>query len=169
MIHKSLALTTVILLVAFATDAQTRRPRTPVKRPVPKRPIKKAMSDPNNLSSGAVKTASGLIFLVTKHGAGPQAKAGDTVSVHYTGTLTDGTKFDSSRDRGEPIEFPLGRGRVIKGWDEGIARMRVGDRAVLVIPPVIGYGSRGAGGGAIPPDATLIFIVELVDVKSARP
>jgi peptidylprolyl isomerase len=127
------------------------------------------MSTPDaNLSSGAVRTPSGLIYLITRKGTGTQAKAGDTVSVHYTGTLTDGTKFDSSRDRGEPIEFPLGQGRVIKGWDEGIAKMRVGDQAILVIPPSIGYGSRGAG-GVIPPDATLIFIVELVDVKSGRP
>lgn len=116
------------------------------------------------LSSGAVKTESGLIFLITKQGTGQQAKAGDTVSVHYTGTLTDGTKFDSSRDRGEPIEFPLGAGRVIKGWDEGIAKMKVGDQAILVIPPTIAYGSSGAG-GVIPPDATLIFIVELVGIK----
>lgn len=89
---------------------------------------------------------------------------GDTVSVHYTGTLTDGTKFDSSRDRAEPIEFPLGQGSVIKGWDEGIAKMRVGDQAILIIPPTLGYGSRGAG-SVIPPDATLIFIVELVGAK----
>lgn len=123
------------------------------------------MSSPTNLTSGAVKTASGLIYLITKKGTGAQAKAGDTVSVHYTGTLTDGTKFDSSRDRGEPIEFALGQGRVIKGWDEGIAKMKVGDQAILVIPPSIGYGERGAGGGLIPPGATLIFIVELVGVK----
>ena len=115
-------------------------------------------------SSGAVKTASGLIYLSTRSGSGAQPKAGDIVSVHYTGTLTDGTKFDSSRDRGEPIEFPLGQGRVIKGWDEGIARMKVGEQAVLVIPPSIGYGARGAG-GVIPPDATLIFIVELVGIR----
>ena len=112
-----------------------------------------------------MKTESGLVYLITKQGTGAHAKAGDTVSVHYTGTLTDGTKFDSSRDRGEPIEFPLGAGRVIKGWDEGIAKMKVGDQAILVIPPSIGYGARGAGNGLIPPDATLIFIVELVGIK----
>jgi peptidylprolyl isomerase len=123
------------------------------------------MSSPES-STGAVKTASGLTFIITKHGTGPLAQVGDTVSVHYTGTLTDGTKFDSSRDRGEPIEFPLGQGRVIKGWDEGIAKMHVGDQAILIIPPSIGYGSRGAG-GVIPPDATLIFIVELVRTKPA--
>jgi peptidylprolyl isomerase len=145
---------------AFAADGQVRRRRPPVRRPV----VKKPMTTRASLSSGAVKTVSGLIYLTTKLGSGEQAKAGDTVSVHYTGTLTDGTKFDSSRDRGEPIEFPLGQGRVIKGWDEGIARMKVGEQAILVIPPSIGYGARGAG-GVIPPDATLIFIVELVGIK----
>jgi hypothetical protein len=88
------------------------------------------------------------------------------VLVHYTGTLANGVKFDSSRDRNDPIAFKLGAGRVIKGWDEGVAHLRVGDQAVLVIPPQIGYGSRGAGGGVIPPDATLIFIIEVVDVKA---
>ena len=98
-------------------------------------------------------------------GTGPSVEAGQIVVVHYTGWLTNGTKFDSSRDRGTPIEFPLGAGRVIKGWDEGIAKMRVGDQAILVIPSTLGYGARGAGGGLIPPDATLIFIVELVAIK----
>ena len=93
-------------------------------------------------------------------------KTGETVVVHYTGTLTNGVKFDSSRDRGEPIAFPLGTGRVIKAWDEGIAKLRIGDQAILVIPASIGYGERGAGGGEIPPGATLIFIVELVDIKT---
>jgi tetratricopeptide (TPR) repeat protein len=88
------------------------------------------------------------------------------VVVHYTGTLSNGVKFDSSRDRNDAIAFKLGAGRVIKGWDEGIAHLRVGDQAVLIIPPQLGYGSRGAGGGVIPPDATLIFIIEVVDVKA---
>ncbi len=88
--------------------------------------------------------------------------------VHYTGLLTNGTKFDSSLDKGEPIAFPLGVGRVIKGWDEAIVRLRVGDQATLVIPPQLGYGVRGAG-GVIPPDATLIFIVEVVGVKETAP
>jgi FKBP-type peptidyl-prolyl cis-trans isomerase len=146
----------------FVADAQTRRTRKPVvRKPV----VKKPMTTQASLSSGAVKTPSGLIYLITKQGSGAQARVGDTVAVHYTGTLTDGTKFDSSRDRGEPIEFPLGAGRVIKGWDEGIAQMKVGDQAILVIPASLGYGSRGAGGGLIPPDATLIFIVELVAIK----
>lgn len=88
--------------------------------------------------------------------------------VHYTGLLTNGTKFDSSQDRNEPIAFQLGTGRVIKGWDEGIVRLRVGDQATLVIPPQLGYGAKGAG-GVIPPDATLIFIVEVMGVKETAP
>ena len=156
---KIIIVTAAIIFVAGITlDANSQTRRT-TRRPVPRRTI------PKPVPPVAVKTASGLIFLTTKPGTGVQAKAGNTVSVHYMGTLTDGTKFDSSRDRGEPIEFPLGQGRVIKGWDEGIARMKVGEQAILVIPPTIGYGSRGAGGGMIPPDATLIFVVELVAVK----
>jgi tetratricopeptide (TPR) repeat protein len=88
------------------------------------------------------------------------------VLVHYTGTLSNGLKFDSSLDRNDPIAFKLGAGRVIKGWDEGVAQLRVGDQAILVIPPQLGYGPKGAGGGVIPPDATLIFIIEVVDVKA---
>jgi len=88
------------------------------------------------------------------------------VAVRYTGLLTDGTVFDSSRTRGEPITFRLGEGRVIKGWDEAVARLRVGDRATLIIPPQLGYGARGAG-GVIPPDVTLIFVVELVSAGGA--
>lgn len=96
-------------------------------------------------------------------GTGPEAKAGQTVSVHYVGTLTDGTKFDSSRDRGQPFSFGLGAGQVIRGWDVGVAGMQVGGIRKLTIPPEEGYGSRGAG-GVIPPNATLVFEVELLDV-----
>ena len=85
--------------------------------------------------------------------------------VNYTGLLGSGVKFDSSLDRGQPFNFPLGMGRVIKGWDEGIAKLRVGEQATLIIPPQLGYGERGAGGGAIPPNATLIFLVELIGIK----
>lgn len=101
--------------------------------------------------------------LTTGTGAAP--KAGDVVVAHYTGWLTDGAKFDSSVDRNEPFEFVLGRGQVIKGWDQGIAQMRVGDKVKLTIPPELGYGERGAG-GVIPPNATLIFEIELLDVKA---
>jgi FKBP-type peptidyl-prolyl cis-trans isomerase len=97
-------------------------------------------------------------------GSGATARAGDTVSVHYSGFLADGTKFDSSRDRDEPITFPLGRGAVIEGWDEGVAGMQVGGKRKLVIPPALGYGTRGAG-GVIPPNAILVFDVELTDVR----
>lgn len=107
---------------------------------------------------------SGLKIDVIKEGTGPVPQPGQKVSVHYTGTLPDGKKFDSSRDRGQPITFTLGAGQVIRGWDEGIGRMKVGTRARLTIPPALGYGSRGAG-GVIPPNATLIFDVELLDAK----
>jgi FKBP-type peptidyl-prolyl cis-trans isomerase len=111
-----------------------------------------------------MKTPSGLEYVETVAGTGAQAAAGKTVSVHYTGKLTNGKVFDSSYTRGEPIEFKLGTGRVIKGWDEGIALMKEGGKATLTIPPQLGYGERGAG-GVIPPNATLIFDVELVSVK----
>ncbi len=109
-------------------------------------------------------TASGLKYTDEKVGDGVTPKAGQTVTVHYTGTLTDGKKFDSSRDRNQPLVFTLGVGQVIKGWDEGILTMKVGGKRKLVIPPELGYGSRGAG-GVIPPNATLLFDVELIDVK----
>lgn len=111
-----------------------------------------------------VTTASGLKYTELKPGDGATAKAGDTVRVHYTGTLENGKKFDSSRDRGTPLEFQVGVGQVIKGWDEGIAGMKVGGQRSLVIPPDLGYGAAGAG-GVIPPNATLIFDVELVGIR----
>lgn len=116
------------------------------------------------LSQGFEKTDSGLRYKKTASGDGVPAEKGKTVSVHYKGMLPDGTVFDSSFKRNEPIEFPVGMGHVIQGWDEGIQLLKVGDKARLVVPPHIGYGERGAG-GVIPPNATLIFDVELVDVK----
>jgi FKBP-type peptidyl-prolyl cis-trans isomerase len=108
-----------------------------------------------------VTTSSGLQYTDIKVGAGATAQAGQTVSVHYTGWLENGKKFDSSVDRGQPFSFPLGAGRVIKGWDEGVQGMKVGGKRKLTIPSNLGYGARGAG-GVIPPNATLIFEVELL-------
>ena len=116
------------------------------------------------LAAGFDKTESGLRYKMIQKGNGKQAESGKTVSVHYEGSLENGKVFDSSYPRKKPIEFKLGQGQVIEGWDEGIALLQVGDKARFVIPSYLGYGSSGAG-GAIPPDATLVFDVELMDVK----
>jgi peptidylprolyl isomerase len=109
-------------------------------------------------------TPSGLKIEFINQGNGPKPQKGQVIEAHYTGTLENGTKFDSSRDRGTPLAFPVGVGKVIPGWDEGLMLMKVGDRAKLTIPPKLGYGAEGAG-GVIPPNATLIFDVELVGIK----
>lgn len=140
-------ITLVICLLGTNVDAKTRSRRAPAR------------------AAASVTTRSGLTYLITKKGTGRMAKPGETVILHYTGTLTNGVKFDSSRDRNQPFTFKLGAGQVIKGYDEGLSKLHIGDQAILVIPPAIGYGAKGAG-GVIPPNATLIFIVELLDIKA---
>jgi peptidylprolyl isomerase len=125
-------------------------------------PVKAAPYDVKGKDT--LTTASGLKYIVVKKGDGAKAENGKTVDVHYTGYLMDGRTFDSSVERGEPISFPLGQGMVIKGWEEGIALMHVGDKMRIIIPSELGYGANGAG-GVIPPNATLIFDVELMNVK----
>jgi len=118
----------------------------------------------DKISAGFTETKSGLRYQIIQKGEGKKAESGQNVSVHYKGQLADGTVFDSSYKRNQPLEFPVGVGQVISGWDEGIQLLHVGDKARFVIPSDLGYGSQGAG-GVIPPDATLIFDVELIDVK----
>ena len=155
----AVALFTLCLLSTYTIEvhAQTKPRRTSRSRTATTRTTK--------VASAAVTTPSGLTYLITKKATGRQPIKGETVVIHYTGMLTNGVKFDSSRDGNQPFAFKLGVGQVIKGWDEGVAKLRVGDQAILVIPSNLGYGSQGAG-GVIPPDATLIFIVEVVDVKA---
>jgi len=128
-----------------------------------------ACADPKNGKAAEAEaqetvTPTGLRYVDLKVGEGPEARAGKLVEVHYTGWLENGTKFDSSLDRNEPFSFGLGEGNVIKGWDEGVAGMKVGGKRKLTIPPNLGYGDQGAG-GVIPPGATLIFEVELLGVQ----
>ena len=128
------------------------------------------MSDTSSAqpSPKPVTTSSGLQIIDTKAGSGASPRQGQTAVVHYTGWLYEngakGKKFDSSVDRGQPFEFPVGQGRVIKGWDEGVATMKIGGKRTLIVPAALGYGARGAG-GVIPPNATLMFDVELLGVK----
>jgi len=141
------------------TNGQTGKRRVTRKKPATK---------PAPLPTpGMTQTPSGLIYVITRRSTGRLPLAGETVVVNYTGLLGSGVKFDSSLDRGQPFKFKLGAGRVIKGWDEGIAKLRVGEQATLIIPAQLGYGARGAGAGLIPPDATLIFVVELVGIEEA--
>ncbi|BAZ86027.1 FKBP-type peptidyl-prolyl cis-trans isomerase [Dolichospermum compactum] len=133
------------------TTTVTQEKNTPTKS--------NTMSEAN-----AVTTASGLKYIELQEGDGATPQTGQTVEVHYTGTLENGTKFDSSRDRNQTFKFKIGTGQVIKGWDEGVISMKVGGRRQLIIPSELGYGARGAG-GVIPPNSTLIFDVELISAQ----
>jgi FKBP-type peptidyl-prolyl cis-trans isomerase len=160
------ALLAVCLLTvhAFEVEAQTKRRRA-TKSSTSAAAQRASAAAATTPSAAAVTTPSGLTYLITKKGTGRQPKAGETVILHYTGTLTNGVKFDSSRDGNQPLAFKLGAGQVIKGYDEGVAKLRVGDQAILVIPAQIAYGAKGVP-NVIPPDSTLIFVVEIVDVKA---
>lgn len=139
-----------------------------VKSTGPGQIVAQATLEQDNLNNTTMnqptETASGLKYVDLQVGEGPMPQKGQTVTVHYTGTLEDGTPFDSSRDRGQPFQFQIGVGQVIKGWDEGVSTMKVGGRRQLIIPSDLGYGPRGAG-GVIPPNATLVFDVELLGTK----
>jgi FKBP-type peptidyl-prolyl cis-trans isomerase len=151
---------TSALSVTVACQRRVEEPESRVVAPV-------ASSQAPAASSGAAAPAkpAGLVKEDEKVGTGPEAKAGDHVVVHYTGRLTDGTKFDSSLDRNEPFDFTLGAGQVIKGWDQGVAGMKKGGKRKLTIPSDLGYGKTGSP-PKIPPDATLVFDVELLEIKS---
>jgi len=148
---KTIAVTLAILGLMLSARAQTDK--------------KAATGGPTKVTGAPTKTPSGLEYWDIKVGTGAVAQAGHKVKVHYTGWLTNGKKFDSSVDRGQPFEFMLGGGQVIKGWDEGVAGMKVGGKRQLRIPPDLAYGQRGVGDGLIPPNSTLVFDVELIDVK----
>lgn len=149
----------------LTAQGQTKKRRVPTTRGRKTTPAKPGVSAAK--FSAVTTTPSGLIYVITRRSTGRPPRPGETVVVNYTGLLGNGVKFDSSLDRGQPFKFKLGEGRVIKGWDEGIAKLRVGEQATLIIPPQLGYGAKGAGGGVIPPDATLVFIVELIGIEEA--
>ncbi|AFZ02321.1 FKBP-type peptidyl-prolyl cis-trans isomerase [Calothrix sp. PCC 6303] len=160
------ASTTSATVTASPTATVTAAPTVTATATVTATPIVTATATPTSAegSKKVVTTASGLKYTDVKVGTGATPKTGQTVTVHYVGTLENGTKFDSSRDRGQPFDFTIGKGEVIKGWDEGLSTMKVGGRRNLIIPAKLGYGEQGAG-GAIPPNATLLFDVELLGVK----
>ena len=152
-VRVALPLAVALLLAACSLDDFRSRPLNP--------PLARELAvNEEDMTT----TPSGLRFQDVAEGDGAEARAGDTVSVHYSGWLTDGSPFDSSRDRGTPLTFQLGAGRVIAGWDEGVAGMKVGGSRKLIIPAQLGYGTRGAP-PVIPPNATLVFDVELLSIN----
>jgi len=168
-IHKKLVFLVVFLSVGFTLSAQEEPKKMATAEEVAaKQETKEYKKQLNNLTKGMVTTVSGLQYKVTEKTEGVQAKNGDIVKVHYTGKLVDGIKFDSSLDRDQPLSLLLGVGMVIKGWDEGIALLKVGEKATFVIPGDIGYGEGGSG-VLIGPNETLVFDVELVEIAATEP
>ncbi len=160
-----------ILILVFQLGIGMKDATAATSTPEPTAVISQPLSIPSNLiamdlakSENQITTDSGLKYVEIATGSGATPTKGQTISVHYTGTLENGEKFDSSRDRNQPFEFQVGTGQVIKGWDEGLMLMKVGDRRKLIIPAELGYGARGMG-GAIPPNSTLVFDVELLKIK----
>ena len=174
----TLAGITAVVVIAMLTAACGPEMDTPVPTTAPTATLEPTSEPeptaepqaqaPEPDDENVVTTASGLQFIVVEPGQGAVPQVGEIVSVHYVGTLEDGTEFDNSYSRGEPISFPLGKGQVIPGWDEGIGLMNLGGKAKLIIPPELAYGEQGAG-GVIPPNATLYFDVELVDILPGSP
>jgi peptidylprolyl isomerase len=158
----------LILVFQFAVGTPDATANSILNTPNVAAAVSQSTPTPSNLiamdNENQVTTASGLKYVEITEGTGELPAKGQTISVHYTGTLENGKKFDSSRDRNSAFEFQIGEGQVIKGWDEGLSTMKVGGRRKLIIPAELGYGARGAG-GAIPPNATLIFDVELLKIK----
>ena len=156
-----LILMTFTVLAATLSISQT----APAKKPIKTANVRPSTKAPSKVTGDGVKTESGLQYWDITEGTGKVAKEGDGVRVHYTGWLTTGKKFDSSVDAGRPFRFVLGNGEVIKGWDEGVAGMKVGGKRQLRIPPDLGYGENGTPDGTIPPNSTLIFDVRLLSVQ----
>ena len=151
---KSIAILTIVAMAAVLAIAQSATTKTVAHN-----------SGPAKVSGPGVKTDDGLQYWDIREGNGQAAKEGSHVRVHYTGWLTNGKKFDSSLDAGKPFDFTIGNGEVIKGWEEGVTGMRVGGKRQLRIPPSLGYGAEGTPGGPIPPNATLIFDIQLLGVE----
>ena len=152
-----------VAIILISTGCGSDKPAAPASSSAPAAAPPASTSGPMAVSGSPTTTPTGLQYWDIVVGTGAPAVVGKGVQVHYSGYLTNGQKFDSSRDRNQPFVFQLGAGEVIKGWDEGVAGMKVGGKRQLRVPPELGYGSTGAG-GAIPPNATLIFDVELLDV-----
>jgi FKBP-type peptidyl-prolyl cis-trans isomerase len=161
--------TILMIALLFGTITGDVAQAQTIKRRVRRHRVRrtKPVTPANANAIAMTRTPSGLVYVITRASTGQAPQSGQTVIVNYTGLLGSGVKFDSSLDRGQPFKFRLGAGRVIKGWDEGIAKLRVGEQATLIIPPHLGYGAKGAG-GVIPADATLIFIVELMGIEPAE-